>query len=73
MVIQKQNHANEHMGVRMSKSPSWYLLSYMVREELSKAPVILRVSLCYLLSLNMLVKLHLLFFPFRTMVEISKT
>ena len=59
------------MGVRTSKSWSQYLISYMVRGELSKAPVILQVSLCYLLSLNMLVKLRLLF-VFRSAMEISK-
>lgn len=46
----------KHMGVFMSKST---LSTYMVREELLKAPVIPQ---CHLLHLNMQVKLNLFFF-----------
>lgn len=57
----------KHMGVFMSKST---LSTYMVREELLKAPVIPQ---CRLLHLNMQVKLNLFFFSFRSAVKISKT
>lgn len=46
----------KHMGVFMSKGT---LSTHMVREELSKAPVIPQ---CHLLRLNMQVKLKLVFF-----------
>jgi len=50
----------KHVGVCVKELVS--ILSYMAREELSKASVILQVSLCYLLSLNTLVKMQLGFF-----------
>lgn len=53
----------KHMGVFMSKST---LSTYMVREELLKAPVIPQ---CHLLHLNMQVKLNLVFFFFQKCSE----
>lgn len=61
MVTQNHSPPNEAYGCLHVKEPV-LVLSYIVREELLKAPVLLQVSLCYLLSLNILVQMHLLFF-----------
>lgn len=58
MVTQKQSHANEVYGCPYVKKPVSVLMQFRGK----RVVVILQVSLCYLLSLNMLGKLCLIFF-----------